>query len=67
MKVIIYRLTLHPLAEYPGPLLGRLTDWYSVWYIWSGDRHINFYQIHQKYGKSRGTLACPWAVELIGC
>ena len=55
--VIIYRLTLHPLAKYPGPLLGRLTDWYSVWYRWSGNHHINFYQIHQKYGKSEGTLA----------
>ena len=48
--VALYRLTLHPLAKYPGPTLGRITDWYSVWHIWNGDQHLNLYRIHQIYG-----------------
>ena len=46
----IYRLTLHPLAKYPGPLFARITDWYSVYYAWKGDRHLEFYRCHELYG-----------------
>lgn len=49
--VVVYRLTLHPLAKYPGPLIGRITDWYSVYQATKGQRHIDFYNLHQKYGK----------------
>lgn len=48
--VISYRLFFHSLAKYPGPLVGRITDWYSVWHILIGDRHLDFYRLHQKYG-----------------
>jgi cytochrome P450 len=47
---IIYQLYFHPLAKYPGPLLGRLTQWYDVYHAYVGDKHILFYQLHQKYG-----------------
>ncbi|CAF9939407.1 hypothetical protein IMSHALPRED_001332 [Imshaugia aleurites] len=50
IAVILYRLTLHPLAKHPGPLLGRITDWYSVYQAWSGDRHLDFIELHEKYG-----------------
>ncbi|KAL2048040.1 hypothetical protein ABVK25_011077 [Lepraria finkii] len=50
LAVAIYRLTIHPLAKYPGPLLGRITDWYSVYQAASGDRHLNFLRLHEKYG-----------------
>ena len=46
----IFRLAFHPLTAYPGPLLGRLTDWYSVYHTWTGKRHLDFYHLHLKYG-----------------
>ena len=49
--VIFYRLTLHSLAKYPGPLLGRITDLYSLYHALRGDIHIEFYRLHQKYGE----------------
>ncbi|KAI9734297.1 MAG: hypothetical protein M1834_002401 [Cirrosporium novae-zelandiae] len=48
--VIVYRLTLHPLAKYPGPFWAKITDWYSVYHAWKCDRHIEFYRCHEKYG-----------------
>jgi cytochrome P450 len=49
--VAIYRLTIHPLAKYPGPLLGCVTDWYSVYHAWKGTRHLDFYRLHKRYGE----------------
>lgn len=49
-SVIIYRLTLHPLAKYPGPFLAKITDWYNVYHAWKGDRHLELWRIHQVYG-----------------
>lgn len=48
--VILYRLTFHPLAKHPGPFLGRITDWYSVYQAWKGDRHLDFVDLHERYG-----------------
>ncbi|KAH6639969.1 cytochrome P450-like protein [Truncatella angustata] len=50
LGVVVYRLTFHPLAKYPGPFLGRFTDWYSVIRSATGDRHIHFLELHKKYG-----------------
>ncbi|KAJ6035840.1 hypothetical protein N7540_000119 [Penicillium herquei] len=50
--VIIYRLTLHPLAGYPGPWLAAATDWYNIYYCFTGDRHLDFYRLHEKYGSA---------------
>ncbi|KAI1435761.1 cytochrome P450-like protein [Xylaria sp. CBS 124048] len=50
LAVIIYRLTWHPLAKYPGPLLGRITDWYIVIHSLVGDRHIRLLELHDTYG-----------------
>ncbi|KAL8788329.1 MAG: hypothetical protein Q9213_001726 [Squamulea squamosa] len=48
--VCIYRLTIHPLSKYPGPRSAALTDWYTVYHLFIGDRHIDFYNLHRKYG-----------------
>jgi hypothetical protein len=50
--VSIYRLTLHPLAKYPGPLLGKLSNWSIVIQAASGNRHLESWKEHETYGKS---------------
>ena len=46
----IYRVTLHPLAKYPGPLLAKLTSCYGAYWASRGVLHLNMLQNHQKYG-----------------
>ena len=48
---IVYRLYFHPLADYPGPLFAKVTDWYNVYHCFIGDRHLEFHRIHQRYGQ----------------
>jgi cytochrome P450 len=47
---VVYQLYFHPLAKYPGPLLGRITQLYEVYHAYIGDKHVLLYQLHQKYG-----------------
>lgn len=49
--LVFYRIYLHPLAKYPGPLFGRFTDWYNVYHCLKGDRHMDFVRLHHRYGK----------------
>ncbi|KAL7925846.1 cytochrome P450 [Trichoderma austrokoningii] len=48
---LVYRLAFHPLSRYPGPLFAALTDWYTVYWIADGGRHLEFDKQHKKYGK----------------
>ncbi|KAH6876811.1 cytochrome P450 monooxygenase [Thelonectria olida] len=50
--LVFYRLALHPLAKYPGPVLARITNWYSAFYVWKGDMHLKLFEMHQKYGET---------------
>lgn len=54
--VVIYRLTLHPLAKYPGPFLAKITDIHLAYHAWKGDRHLQFYQSHEKYGMYHSSI-----------
>ncbi|KAH8805807.1 cytochrome P450 [Xylogone sp. PMI_703] len=49
-SIAIYRLTFHPLAKYPGPLLAKLTAFHDTYHAWKGDRHLEFWRCHEKYG-----------------
>lgn len=49
-STIVYRIFFHPLAKYPGPFLAKITDGYQLYHAWKGDRHIDFWRMHQKYG-----------------
>jgi hypothetical protein len=48
--VISYRITVHPLARFPGSLLSKITSLSVYIQAVSGDRHITSLQEHEKYG-----------------
>ncbi|POR36963.1 Isotrichodermin C-15 hydroxylase [Tolypocladium paradoxum] len=51
LGLVVYRIFLHPLAKYPGPLVAKITDAYQLYHAYKGDRHLEFWRMHQKYGK----------------
>lgn len=48
---IIYRLFLHPLARYPGPILAKLSSVYMVSAVAQCRDTYTRYDLHKKYGK----------------
>lgn len=48
LYVGIYNRYFHPLAKFPGPLLGSMTDWYLVYIICSVPTFG--LELHKKYG-----------------
>ena len=49
---MVYRLYVHPLAKYPGPLLWRISILPSLYYAWTGDRHLVVDKLHKRYGNA---------------
>lgn len=49
---LIYRIYLHPLSRFPGPLLAGATNLYSAYYdvVKQGDMIRQLPQLHEKYG-----------------
>ena len=48
--LVTYRITLHPLAKFPGPLLAQVTELYPLYRSIVGDRHLTFWRLHEKHG-----------------
>ena len=48
--LIIYRVYFHPLSKYPGPFWAKVTDLYQTYHAWKGDRHLEFWRCHERYG-----------------
>ncbi|KAG2417910.1 hypothetical protein HFD88_001009 [Aspergillus terreus] len=51
VAVVVYRLFFHPLSKYPGPFFWRISILPSLYYAWTGDRHLVVDKLHKKYGK----------------
>ena len=49
--IAAYRLSpFHPLARYPGPILARLSKWWSFWMATTGQKHRYIRDLHERYG-----------------
>jgi hypothetical protein len=52
LGLALYRLTLDPLAGFPGPKLAAATYWYEFYYDWwcEGKYIFEIEKLHKKYG-----------------
>ncbi|KAE9971630.1 hypothetical protein Vi05172_g9370 [Venturia inaequalis] len=48
--VTLYRVTIHPLAKYPGPLKYSVSSWPWALRIGTGVWHLELHELHQRYG-----------------
>ena len=56
----IYRLTLHPLAKFPGPTLAGASSLYGAFFDLGGKSYVkSFPALHEKYGKQ----SSPWRLQ----
>lgn len=48
----LYRIFLHPLAQFPGPKLAAASRWYEFYYdvVLQGQYTFHVQKLHQKYG-----------------
>ncbi|KAI1079120.1 cytochrome P450 [Whalleya microplaca] len=45
-----YQLLLHPLRNYPGPLIARFTNGYTGYFAIKRNLHLQIWRLHQIYG-----------------
>jgi hypothetical protein len=53
LSMAFYRLFLHPLAGFPGPMIAAITRYYEAYYdvIQNGQYTFQIAKMHEKYGK----------------
>ena len=50
-SILTYRLSpLHPLAQYPGPPICKVTALWMAYITSTGKRHIYLQRLHEQYG-----------------
>ncbi|GAB7349172.1 hypothetical protein MBLNU459_g8107t1 [Dothideomycetes sp. NU459] len=49
--LLLYRVTLHPLARVPGPFLAKFTGMWRNYYYLKGNWHEDILGLHRKYGR----------------
>ncbi|KAF9465622.1 cytochrome P450, partial [Collybia nuda] len=50
-SITVYRLSpWHPLANYPGPTLAKISKWWMVYWVGKGKRHLLLQSLHAQYG-----------------
>jgi hypothetical protein len=49
---IIYRVWMHPLRSFPGPVIASVTNWHKFYYNWycNGFHSVKIKQWHERYG-----------------
>ncbi|KAF2422852.1 cytochrome P450 [Tothia fuscella] len=50
LGVVVYRLTLHPLARYPGPILWAISPIPSIYHLLRGRISFQYKILHDQYG-----------------
>jgi hypothetical protein len=50
LSIALYRLFLHPLRKYPGPVLARLTKFWLVEVCRDGETFRVVRELHKQYG-----------------
>lgn len=59
LSIVSYRVSpFHPLAQYPGPLLAKITKWWHAYHIYQGKQHLYIQQLHDQYGDVVRIGAC---------
>lgn len=50
---------MHPLSKFPGPFLGSVTYWYSVYTFFTYKAQEIEYDLQKKYGRWTSPMAFP--------
>ena len=51
LSIVVYRLSpVHPLSNYPGPVLCKLSKFWLMWITSQGKLHVYIQRLHAEYG-----------------